>query len=807
MILLLITTNITLKQKIQPTLSAYDHVTLVRVPSVDEALSTIAWEDVTLILLAQEHGLSDSCNQLRQEPKTAVLPIISIVSTPAQRDATLRAGATDTLMLPLSPAAIRVRLSSYLEQPYMNDCLQDDHSFNFLIDLWGFTKDGTPFAQLLDDSKPVLATTFGAKQADLYLGNTAPHKTEADNVVVVELLSNTQKMGQLHLLYEGKDRVQQQLLNVLGFIIGHMLETAALQEESQSYATQTAFLLLIAKRLAEQSDVDAMLPLALEHAINLLDATGGSIWLLSSESSHRNQIDLASFSSAKLTRPPHPHRPMDKGVLGWAIKQEKGVRVDSLADAPAFDSEVDGGLLENGRFFLAAPVYHKQIMGIFTLHSDTRPFSAQDQILLEGIARLLASSITNAIQIDMMHSYTAQQQALRDMGQQLAAGLDLKRTLNSALAWTVRLIHVEISLLWLVDDDDTHLHLADSHGLTNAIPGTLPIEGCIISDSIKKGEPLLLNDPGSDPCYTDTFQKQMGVIPQTILSIPLIYKNTPIGALCLLNKIGGLFDEEDVSLLSTAAKIITLAIGNARMHTQTLTLMEERERIYQQAVQAERLAMVGRLTASLAHEINNPMQAIKGAMALALEELDDPASLQEYIELALGQADRVAKLVARMRQIYRPQTDEPEAITLNHLLRETISVARKEMRRKNVQLIEGYTPALPFVWASANQLHLIFLNIILNICEILDGIGGDLTLSTMPIEKMVRVEFKTAVSPIPITALQNILQGGTPQELGLGLALSRDIAIAHGGSLILLVQDDQAIFRVDLPIYNNGAAK
>ena len=77
----------------------------------------------------------------------------------------------------------------------------------------------------------------------------------------------------------------------------------------------------------------------------------------------------------------------------------------------------------------------------------------------------------------------------------------------------------------------------------------------------------------------------------------------------------------------------------------------------------------------------------------------------------------------------------------------------------------------------------------------------------MPIEKMVRVEFKTAVSPIPITTLQNILQGGTPQELGLGLALSRDIAIAHGGSLILLVQDDQAIFRVDLPIYNNGAAK
>ena len=797
-ILLLTHTKSNLNQELKTLLPTSEIV--LSVTTREEAFSIMhtAPSEIALILLDAESDVVDSCKQLREESLTAVLPIIAILANPAQRNAVMQAGANDWLSRPLSPVVLQSRLSPYLGQKH-------DRPFKVLLNTLKDVKEGIPFVQALIENQSMLADTLGAVTSTLYLGGDRPVEEATDHTLSQPLFGEQNQMGILRLEYDHPVTLtpaERQTIETISAIIGHLLEVSSLQEESQFYATQTAFLVLIAKMLAEKSEIKEMLPLTLEHAVSLLNASSGDIWLYTVNG---EELEMASSLSDSVTYHPRDNVPVDKGVLGWVITQSKPAHFDALGTVPQFDADVDGTLLNNGRFLLAIPLHHQHTLGVIVIQSHTHPFSSQDFMLLEGIANLLASAIANVVKMEALHDYADQQQALYEMSHQIAGGLDLQSTLNRALGWAVRLVQIETGLLWLIDEEQKHLHLSASHGLINLPEEEILIDGCILGDFLKIAHPIIINDPKNDPRYASRLEKRIGCTPHNLLSVPLIYHGEPIGSLCLLDKIGADFDNADAELITTATEMIALAIGNARLHAQTVALMDERERLYQQAVQSERLATIGRLTASLAHEINNPMQAIKGALTLALEELDDPVSLREYLELAIGQADRVAKLVGRMRQIYRPHTDAPEAVDLNHILQETIAVSRKEMRRQNTKLEVSFLPDLPAVWASANQLHLVFLNTSLNVCDMIGRRGGGtLFLRTYATPSTVRIEFTTAVSLIPVANIAKLLQGEIPEEIGLGLSLSRDITIAHGGTLQLLEQNEQVTFRIELPTLNKS---
>ena len=206
--------------------------------------------------------------------------------------------------------------------------------------------------------------------------------------------------------------------------------------------------------------------------------------------------------------------------------------------------------------------------------------------------------------------------------------------------------------------------------------------------------------------------------------------------------------------------------------------------------QTEKLAVMGRLSAGLIHEINNPMQGIKGAMMLALEELNDPVSLKEYLELAIEQADRVTKLIAHVHKVNPLDNDEQDEVVLDHLLEEIDPLIRKEMGWKKLRLNKHFAPSLPTIWGSANQLRFLFMNIIFAICDLSEERGGELSLYAMSIGKMVRVEFRTAVlstAPLP--------------QLNAKLALSYSTALTHNGKLTSIKQKEQSIIRIEFPIH------
>ncbi len=844
---------------------------LATVAETQSYLTSLVDDQLELALIvvdAQENQqvVADCC-QLYQSGSAYYLPIIAVIARPADRQAVLKAGADDYLLLPLLPAEIQTRLANYL-------CSTSRGLSVWIEAFCQMNREGAS-AQVLKQSLKKLAQIFNAPSAWLFLCDSTAdinllssynlppllhqnatilndearlclklHQQDQSSMPRVISASNWQDtnglthylslplnghrhlIGVLNLAYTEApqiSRTKEQALAMLGRDIGILLEVFHLQEEAQTYAIQNAFMVLIARTISEHLDLNTILSLSLEQAVPLLNASGGAIWLFSTDGQWLELVSSLTTSSNHLLS----RRAKGQGLVGWVADHGQPLRIDkNPAGDPRFDPRLDKIEGVATYSLLAVPLRHRgAIIGVLAIHNKHGiHFANPDMVLLEGVASLTASAIANARLMQELRDYAGQQRALYEMSQQIAAGLDLQATLNRVLQWIGRLSEVEIGLLWLLErSQDQDNGAVDMLNLVAALGINLPrqqqisitVEQDLVGWVARTGQAVMVNNPVNDPRFDPSISKLLNMAPRNIISVPMIYHDQIIGAISMFNKIEGDFDEVDLTLLSTAIEMVAVAVGNARLHTQTVALMEESKRLQEHVLQAERLATVGRLTASLSHEINNPMQTIRTALTLAKEELDTPKELGAYIDMSLTESERVVQLVNRMRQIYRPQSDKLEILDVNHLLQEAIAIARKELRRKRVTLETNLTPELPSLTAISNQLQLVFLNLILNLSDAIGAAGGGvLRLRSCALPQAIQVEFATNVFIASVTNWVHIFEMDSSQtrgavrpgevDISFGLSLSHDIVVAHGGAIDLSQQNGQTICRVELPLSQAG---
>ena len=156
-------------------------------------------------------------------------------------------------------------------------------------------------------------------------------------------------------------------------------------------------------------------------------------------------------------------------------------------------------------------------------------------------------------------------------------------------------------------------------------------------------------------------------------------------------------------------------------------------------------ATVGRLTASLFHEINNPMQAIRGATSLALEDLDDVESLRTYLELSLHESDRILSLIARARRVFTLDEVPLAPLDLHTAVSEVLHLAAKDMSSRRVTVNLQLAPALPPLLARHNEFSLALLSALFAVSDVLfAGGGGELTVRSTVNEGFVLLELSAA---------------------------------------------------------------
>ncbi|MFQ5420560.1 MAG: histidine kinase dimerization/phospho-acceptor domain-containing protein [Anaerolineae bacterium] len=147
-------------------------------------------------------------------------------------------------------------------------------------------------------------------------------------------------------------------------------------------------------------------------------------------------------------------------------------------------------------------------------------------------------------------------------------------------------------------------------------------------------------------------------------------------------------------------------------------------------LEIDRWTVIGRLTASLFHEINNPLQAIHGALSLALEELDAPEAIEAYAHLSQVETRRIINLIQRAREIYRPASDKPAPFLLHKVLAGDLILISKELSRQHINLEREIAPDFPPIWAVGHQIRLLILVGFLALSETMGAAGGgNMTLS------------------------------------------------------------------------------
>ncbi|HEX6436629.1 MAG TPA: ATP-binding protein [Candidatus Binatia bacterium] len=289
------------------------------------------------------------------------------------------------------------------------------------------------------------------------------------------------------------------------------------------------------------------------------------------------------------------------------------------------------------------------------------------------------------------------------------------------------------------------------------------------------------------------------------ISIPIMSKEKLIGALNLGYKPGKeIYSNEDLELLSTLANQAAVAIENARLY-QNLKQSQDTLR------RADRLSSLGLLTAGLAHEIRNPLVAIRTFTQLLPERYEDAEFRNGFQSLALKEVDRICGLITDLLSFARPSKPNVAQEDMNNVIEGIARILDTQAKEKSVELVRHFAPNLPKVWIDREQMKQVFMNLIFNGIQAMND-GGTITISTRiftsdAIEQapsFVQVEVRDTGVGIPNENLEHIFDPfftSKDEGSGLGLSISHQIVQEHGGYVTVESKVGKGTsFLVNIPI-------
>ena len=264
----------------------------------------------------------------------------------------------------------------------------------------------------------------------------------------------------------------------------------------------------------------------------------------------------------------------------------------------------------------------------------------------------------------------------------------------------------------------------------------------------------------------------------------------------------------------------------AAFDQMTERLMErERELKESQNIlrRADRLSSLGLLTAGLAHEIRNPLVAIRTFTQLLPERYDDAEFREGFQGLALKEVDRICGLITDLLSFARPSRPNVAEENLNDVVESIARILETEAKEKGVEITREFSANLPKAWIDREQMKQVFMNLILNAIQAMKE-GGSIYISTRPYfkneggepEQFVQVEIRDTGVGIPEENLDHIFDPfftSKDEGSGLGLSISHQIVQEHGGYVTVESKIGAGTsFFINLPVgkpvrqANNGRA-
>ena len=359
--------------------------------------------------------------------------------------------------------------------------------------------------------------------------------------------------------------------------------------------------------------------------------------------------------------------------------------------------------------------------------------------------------------------------------------------------------------IWLLNDEQKVLELQASAGLYTNLDGPharIPLGSLKIGSIAAEQKPHLTNTVQTDERVSDKdWAQREGMI--SFAGYPLLVEGRTVGVIAMFAR--QFLEQDTIEALESVAPII--AQGVERKRTQdTLREMEA------ELAHLNRVLTVGELTASIAHEINQPLAAIvmNGNAALRWLALDPPnlAKACNSAELIIRDGERASQVIARIRALLKKAPPSKTLLDVNEFVLELVDLTQSEMVRNSVCLQVELAGDLPRVPGDRVQLQQVMLNLLANAVEAMRAIQDRqraLQITTDIFDDtVVRVAVSDngpGIDPQTAHHLFNAFSTTKPEGMGMGLAISRSIIEAHGGRLWTEANHKSgAMFQFTLPI-------
>ncbi len=422
-----------------------------------------------------------------------------------------------------------------------------------------------------------------------------------------------------------------------------------------------------------------------------------------------------------------------------------------------------------------------------------KPFEAGDE---------LVQSVRQALQDNQRKREAARIQALRplfDITEALLAETRPDRLLGLILTAACGQLRCEHAGFYEYVPEEQVLRLLAVQG--EAFSDGEGREQGVLWRANETGAPLWVNASGPGDSQMQTYLVERGLV--SIMAAPIRYANSS-GVMYAARQEGNEpFREVDWEMFLLLSRQAAIAMENARLYAELRDYVQRVEDSQQALIRAEKMATAGRLTASIAHEINNPLQAVQNCLHLATRSDMPPEKQQEYLNLAKTELDRLMSTVQRMLDFYRPSGVEPQRVDVADLLRHVIGLLSPQLTARGIRVTTGFSSKLPRILAVSSQLQQVFINLILNAYDVMPE-GGELRITARPVKDTVEILFQDTGPGIPPENRSKIFEPFVSTKeggIGLGLSVSYGIVSAHGGSLDFLPdRGPGACFRVTLPV-------
>jgi signal transduction histidine kinase len=308
---------------------------------------------------------------------------------------------------------------------------------------------------------------------------------------------------------------------------------------------------------------------------------------------------------------------------------------------------------------------------------------------------------------------------------------------------------------------------------------------------------MVIQDVTKEKRFTDRFDRMTGFKTKSMICVPLIVRNQPVGAIEVINKkSGNPFARADLELMMSMAQFVSIAMENARLYLQMSdkfhSTTQELRMTQEKLIRAERLAAMSHLAQGVAHEIRNPIMTIGGfARRIRTEVTDD--KFRKYIDIIMEETLRLENLVKEIQEFLDVQavTLRPEQIA--PVIEDALKTVETKATQQGVTVVRDFRLDKIIIPIDPFQIRAALYHLLINALDAMPK-GGMLTITASQDKESIFISVRDTGCGIPKEVLDSIYDPfftSKTKGAGLGLTMVHQIIMNHHGEIKIRSEVDK----------------